>query len=166
MQETESFKEYLRERQTEKGTYVGWRYGDDTLHEINTWLSDSYIPNPIHITKIHSTIIYSRVEFDFEPKGRFIVPEYAQTNRLGTFDTRDGKRALIWFIDCQAMTDRHNHIMKTTAATFDYDEYTPHITLSYDIPADYDISKLHIQGLPIVLQLVSEYTEELDLDWA
>lgn len=163
MQKIDTFKIYLKERQVEKGTYIAWRYSEDTLRNLEIWLLNNDIPNPIEKEKIHSTVIYSRVQLDIEPKGKFFGNEYAQTNRLGTFDTQDGKRALIWFIDCPAMVDRHNYIMETTAATYDYDKFQPHITFSYDIPENYDVDKLTIHGLPLILTLVSEYKE--DLDW-
>lgn len=165
MQEINSFKEYINEKKSEKGTYIGWRYNRDTIRDISQWMIDNNIPNPIKKEKIHSTIIYSRKEIDIEPKGKLVASEYALSNRLGTFDTQDNKRALIWFIDCPAMVNRHNYIMKTTDATYDYVDYIPHITLSYEIPAEYDVDKLTTKGLPLALQIVSEYKEDLNLDW-
>ena len=44
--------------------------------------------------------------------------------------------------------------------TYSYDEYIPHITLSYDI-GDFDISKLNVKDLPSNFTINTEYKEDL-----
>jgi len=57
---------------------------------------------------------------------------------------------------------RFNTIINDYGATWDYEDYTSHITLSYNAP-NIDITKLPPYTGPI--NIVSEYAEDLDFDW-
>lgn len=59
------------------------------------------------------------------------------------------------------LSDRHYMLREQFDATHDFEEYIPHITLSYDI-GDFDVSKLpDIRAVLPDLYIVSEFNEEL-----
>ena len=68
-------------------------------------------------------------------------------------------------LDSSDLRERHEFLMKEHKATYDFPEYIPHITLSYDI-GDFDINTLDIEDLDdIDFQVIEEYKEDLNLDW-
>jgi len=67
--------------------------------------------------------------------------------------------------DCPELIDRHNALMKEHGATFDYDEFKPHVTLSYDVGREFDTKKLPVADIGDI-NVIDEYSEELNLDWA
>jgi len=156
------FKDYLQE-QEDGGSYVGVRFSLPTKERMRGFLDR--VPNAVPFEKIHSTLIYSRKRIDFVPMGEFKTPWYATADKFENWKTQDGKNALILLLKCDKMVNRHKEIMNTTDATYEYDEYKPHITLSYDVPEGFkDFSLPHIRiGL---LEVVEEYYEDLDLNWA
>lgn len=150
-----SFKTHLEEKKS--GTYIGVRYDESSVRKLLNLTSK--IPNGVLKDKLHSTIIYSRVKIDIPLLDN--MDWSAIPGKIEYWDTQDGKRAVILNVKCTDMIDRHKYIMETTKATYDYDEYKPHITLSYDVPKDYEMGPSGINELKII----SEYKEDLDLDW-
>ena len=68
----------------------------------------------------------------------------------------------------KTLSNRHNEIMKNNPkAVYDFPEYIPHITLSYDVE-DFDVSKLDYKSLSDYLggtiENGVEYTEDLNIE--
>ena len=92
---------------------------------------------------MHCTLLYSRKHCpDYKPLGKLNRPLHIQFGGFEIWPTQDKKHALIVRLDAPEMIARHNNLMKEHGATYDYDEYKPHITLSYDVGKDFDISTL------------------------
>lgn len=144
------------------GTYVGVKYDRESCKIIKQLALDLGVPNRITSDKIHSTVIYSRKYVPELKANNDIYPMNARGLELTIFDTRDGKRALVLKLKCQRLVDRHNQIMSEYQTTYDYPEYVPHITLSYDC-GDFD-PKSYKGELP-KLTIDEEYVEDLVLDW-
>jgi hypothetical protein len=139
------------------GLYVAAKFSESTLDEIEDLQRELKIPNPVPRHKIHSTICYSRVDVPYVcSTGSF---EVATSGELETWDTQDGK-VLVLKLDSDYLKFRHNYA-RALGATHDFPDYTPHITLSYNIgPAHYKGEvKCHVV-------LDREYKEPLQLDWA
>lgn len=139
------------------GLYVAAKFSESTLDEIENLQRELKIPNPVPRHKIHSTICYSRVDIPYVcSSGSF---EVATSGELETWDTSDGK-VLVLKLNSDYLTFRHNYA-RALGATHDFPDYTPHITLSYNIgPAHYKGEvKCHVV-------LDREYKEPLQLDWA
>lgn len=139
------------------GLYVAAKFSETTLDEIENLQRELKIPNPVPRHKIHSTICYSRVNIPYVcSSGSF---EVASSGKLETWDTKDGK-VLVLKLDSDYLKFRHNYA-RALGATHDFPDYTPHITLSYNIgPAHYDSEvKCHVV-------LDREYKEPLQLDWS
>lgn len=138
------------------GLYVAAKYSNRTLDQIEKLQRVLRVPNPVPREKIHSTICYSRVNIPYVTSaGSF---EVSDGGKLEIWDTQDGK-TLVLVLDSEYLTTRHNYA-RVLGATHDFDEYIPHITLSYNV------GELKFSGeyeLPIVLDY--EYKEPLQLDW-
>ena len=156
--------------ENKKGTYAGVRFSEETKNAVEQYNKDNDIPNPIKTDKLHTTLLYSRKYLpDYKPAGKYDKPMIGKVKKFDVFESRpdafDDKaaRCLVLLFDCPELVDRFNELMDKHDATFDYDEYKPHITFSYDI-GDMDIKDLpEFKGK---IELVSEYDEDLNLNWA
>ena len=109
-------------------------------------------------------------EGSFDKKSILSKEEYeklwVQLEKFEIWKTRDtGKNCLVLKYKCPALVKRHKFLMKEHKATFDFDEFIPHITLSYDI----NDMTLKDFGKPEEIGNISinkEYGQALDLDWS
>ena len=162
----------IYEEKKHKGTYAGVHFDYETKKRIQKYMRDNKIPNPLPLHKLHNTLIYSRKYLPkFKAQGRLDKPWIGEIVEFDIFESQkddNGKKSkcLVLKFECAKCVDRHNEIMDEHGATFDYDEYTPHITLSYDI-GDFDVKALPDPAKEIGdLNIVEEYQEDLNLDWA
>lgn len=153
-----SFKEYLIEAQA--GTYAAVKPSKEDGKKIKEFMDTYNIPNPEPVSELHSTLLYSR-KFLPNYKPDRALSHDAKINSLEVWPTKSGKNCLVAKLDAPSLCDRHAHLMDEHGATYDFSEFKPHISLSYDI-GDYDISKLKIDQLPQQLKMTKEYKESLD----
>jgi hypothetical protein len=156
--------------QSKKGTYAGVRFDTDTNRALHKYISENKIPNSIRPDKMHTTLLYSRKHLpNYKPAGKIQPPMTGNPSGLTVWDTQGENgpktKCLIFQYDCPELVTRHKSLMKEHEATFDYPEFKPHVTLSYDI-GDMDIDKLPDATEIGPLKLVEEYGEDLDLNWA
>lgn len=146
----------------QKGTYAGVRFDNKTLDKIEYWLKENCIENAVPRDKLHSTLLYSRKYLpDYTPQGDLRNPMIGVPYAFDIWTSSSGKNCLVLKFICNALQLRHEYLMKIHNATFDYSEYTPHITLSYDI----GIKKYFpVFNFPIIIN--HEYHEDLNLNWA
>jgi hypothetical protein len=157
-------------KQSEKGTYSGVRFNEDTVNNIRTFIEEEEIPNGVPDNKLHSTILYSRKHCpNYEPRGDLDEPLVGTPTEFDVWQSQpdeDGNKSncLIMKYDCDGLVERHKQLMDEHDATFDYDKFRPHVTLSYDI-GDMNIDNLDPSKIGD-LNIVKEYGEDLDMDWA
>lgn len=153
-----SFREFITES---KGLYIGVRFAQSFCEDLILFCSKNEIPNRVQRDEIHSTLIYSS-KFD-----NVVINDDGEDIGLGEplsfhiFETKDNKKALVLLIESEYLSNRHTELMCNYNLTYDFDEYIPHITLSYDI-GDFDFSKLNIEELPKVFTINTEYKEDLN----
>jgi len=151
-----------------KGTYAAVRFSDDTLQNIKEFIDNNDIKNGLDTKDIHATLLYSRNHLpDYVPKG-----DISYTASPSNFEVWESPanafkdeitHCLVLLLDCDELKDRFSELMDEHDATYDFDEYKPHITLSYDVGKDFDITTLNVSDIKD-LQIVTEYSEELNLD--
>ena len=164
--------EELMEDKTPDGTYAGVRFDDDTKKAINDYISDNNIPNGVANSKLHTTLLYSRKYLpDYKAQGDIEPPFEGTPTKLEVWQSQpdeDGNKSncLIMTYDCPDLIQRHKELMDEHKASYDYDEYKPHVTLSYDI-GDMDIKELpDISKAIKKVGINKEYQEDLNLSWA
>ena len=146
-------------RESVKGTYAAVKFTEDTLDRIEKLQEFYDLPNAVPRDKLHSTILYSRVYVPFIPEeGEKFLGSLCH---LKVFETQFGTNALVLAFESDYMQFRHD-IGTALGATWDYPEYVPHITLSYDVGA-----RKFGTDLEFDLEIVRshEYVEDLDLEW-
>ena len=155
-----------------RGTYAGTYFDINTVESIRDYITENKIPKPVNLSKLHTTLLYSRKFLpDYKAAGKYETPMIGTPTELVVWKTKgdDGSEpanCLVMKYECPDLVKRHQELMKTHGATYDYDEYNPHITLSYDI-GDMDITTLP-NVVEAIKQVVigEEYGEDLHLDWA
>jgi hypothetical protein len=148
-----------------KGTYVGLR----VLQPANDRLYQHCLDNGIEVKKsmfdrrLHVTVLYSRKHCPNIRPDRDITHYNARFSSYDVFTGQNGKYALVMKLSAPGVTARHLKLMAEHGATYDYPEYLPHITLSYD----YDMPRaVGIAPFPHNIILSEEYVEDLNLDWS
>lgn len=153
----------------QQGTYAGYRVSQDDDDTIMDLLKEIGVSNPVEKSDLHLTLLYSRKFLpDYEPASDTDI--WAYPSSFHVFNGQDGKNILVLMLDCKDCVKRHKELMKQHKATYDFPEYLPHLTLSYDIGDwfDADADKINSEfkdKLPKEFHINSEYMENLKLDW-
>lgn len=159
-----AYELFEQDDNTPDGTYAGVKLSDETVERIVAYCDEHDIPNPVPSDKLHVTLLYSRKYLpDYEAAGEYKKPMVGEPAGFDVWDTSDEEpsRCLVLKLDCERLLKRHEQLMNKHEATYDHDEYTPHVTFSYNIE-DYDESDLPKIDFPI--ELVKEYQDDLQLD--
>ncbi len=158
--------EILKEKNEEKGTYAGVRFSQDDEDVIVDLVKEMGLPNPIEKEEIHLTLLYSRKQLpNYKPATS--TDMWAYPKGFHIFTGGNGKAILVLKLDAPALHKRHIDLMKEHGATYDFPEYIPHITLSYDV-GDMDLKDIQekfTELLPKEFHINAEYKEDLNLDW-
>lgn len=159
-------RDFLIERKT-NGLYAAVYFSDDTINRISKYCKKAKIPNTLDTNDFHSTLAYSR-----KPLNNFVPIE--KLNETGIpigFEVwasepnafKDDKtHCLVLHYESDYMRKRFDEILDL-GATYDFDEYNPHISFSYDVGASFDIESLPPVDELGLLNIIGEYSEPLDL---
>lgn len=162
--------ELKKERRS--GTYAAVKYTSATCNVLKSLMDMYKIPNQVGVNDIHSTLIYSRVKIPTSEYRNFnenTLSKMKWVFRPTSFDLFNSsasstiKNVLVMKIDAPELKTLHKEII-SIGATHDFEEYEPHITLSYDVNESFDLDKLNI---PTFINLLPSeiYFESLDLNW-
>jgi hypothetical protein len=154
----ESLKAVL-EQVEQEGTYVGVNFSEETVLALEEYQHAIALPNPLPHSEFHTTLVYSQLSIPWDPQTDLDVE--AKIIGTTTFDARDGKRCFVILLECPWLQERFDKAM-ALGATYDFPEYKPHITLSYDI-GDFDINSVVDPDFPI--KIIEEYKKPLKKDW-
>lgn len=150
--------------ESKDGTYAGVHFSKKTRDNIIDYVEKHNIPNLTDVDDLHTTLLYSRKHLpNYVAAGRYETPLIGKPLSWKTWKTQEGKTCLVLPFECKELYQRHKDLMKEHKATWDYDDYKPHITLSYDIGDDFDTDTLPHFSKPI--EITEEYSTPLDLNW-
>lgn len=163
-------EELINEVKELPGTYAGVGFCDDTIKRIKTFIEENEIPQPVPDDKLHSTVLYSRKHLpDYQAAGEYEQPYEGTPTEFDLWKSQpdengETSNCLVLQYDCDPLVERHNSLMQEHGATFDFDEYRPHVTLSYNV-GDLDLSSLNPSDVGPI-NIINEYREDLNTDWA
>ena len=147
---------------TEKGSYAAVKFDPTTVKALEAYQYDNQIPVPLAADEFHSTVMFSQ-KYVPEFKTLGAIPEWQGMFTQWDIFPSDDEQALVLKFECHELTERFQEIMDEYDATWDHDDFHPHITLSYNV-GDLDISKLPKYDGPIII--IEEYNNDLDLGWS
>lgn len=157
-----SFKDFIIESMD--GTYVSVRFNKKSNKVLADLRNELAVPNPLQSNKFHSTVLFSRKPIDV-PLGTTKIHAYMTNSLLlKEWKGNNGKTALVATYESKYLTDSHNYF-RALGGTHDFPDYTPHITLSYDIGDNVGMynGKVIILNSSIIAN--KQIIEPLDLDW-
>lgn len=145
------------------GTFVGISPTDETIEIIEELIKTHNIPSPIDSKDLHCTLLFSRkvveeavdTELDEEVEG-----SVASCHIWG----KDND-TLVLKLKSKQLTELHKNYIEM-GGTHDFKDYMPHVSISYDLKDDYEISpklRAYIKTLP-PFKFRKIYVEDLDLD--
>lgn len=149
---------------TEEGTFAGVKFSDASMQTLKAFSDKNNIPNPAPPKDYHATLLFSHTPLpDYEPRGSYkaaltAIPKYA------TIFGDDDEKALVIVLDAPRLVKRHKYLMsKHPEATWDHDDFIPHVTLSYNV-GDFDPNNLNVSDIG-PLDIVEEYSADIEADW-
>ena len=155
----------MTENRRNPGTYISCEYDRESLEPLVKWMQDHEIPFPIQLGQIHTTILYSRTPVSAIPAIDFadweIEPMHFELFPLSSEDVGE-LRALVLRLSSDELIDTHNKLV-ARGGSHDFPDYHPHLTISYNVPADFDLSKLTVPDVKLRPRAV--YIKPLDRNW-
>lgn len=148
------------------GTYVQVKFSPATINRIMQMVREGEVPNPVDPQDLHCTVIYSETgdHTKVESLGVFSPPIIARPSDLAVFRQRDGLLCLVLQIDCEELHTRHQQLRDEYGLKHSFDEYRPHVTLSYDCGPTYAFtSTLDPWRYLDKLEIVEEIVEKLEV---
>lgn len=150
------------------GTYIAVSFTKESADKLQALSKSLEVENIVAKDKYHVTVVYSRKPFtDFTINGKLKKPWLVAPTELEIFETQSGSRALVLRLDAPKLVQRHEYFAREHGATYDFDEYKTHVTLSYDVGSDWEIPEdFEVTKMFKTLSIDEEYYEPLDNDWA
>ena len=155
--ESETEKEINTEVTYPKGVYIACKLSEVTEASIKEY-QEKYLKGQDINEDLHCTLIYSQ-------KPHVDEIEASEYKAVGTFNQFNlfgpDNNVLVLEIQSEDMIRRNEALVDEYGFISDYDEYKPHITLSYEFKGE--INSLPIIDFEIILE--KEYIDPLDTDW-
>lgn len=150
------------------GTYAAVTFSEKTVQSLVELQESLDVPNPLASSEFHSTLLYSRKNLpNYIPLGELtpVVTSDSEDFMLDIWPSGE-KNVLVLIYPCEWLTNRWKELTEEHDAPWDFPDFTPHITLSYDVgdfqPKD---KVVHFASKkPIVI--VDEYSKDLDTDYS
>lgn len=149
---------FMNEEKALPGLYVAAFFSEETNEKLGAWMRENNIQDPVAEASLHTTIVHSRVPVVFEPNHTLDIKVDTRTAQLEIWDTPSGRTLVLHYFSPYL----HIRFFEAMAAgaTYDYDEYKPHVSLSYDVGPDFTIDM--VSPIDFSLVIAGEYSEELD----
>lgn len=151
------------------GTYAAVKFSEATEKSLVELQESLGIPNPLDSSEFHSTLLYSRKHLpNYLPLGE-LTPVQTSDSEDFTLDiwaSNGGeKNILVLIYPCEWLKSRWESLSEEHGASWDFPDFTPHITLSYDV-GDFKLPErtVHFTSKkPIVI--VEEYSSALNEEY-
>jgi hypothetical protein len=148
------------------GTYAGVRFHTATNQMLH-WITKQFdVPNAVRPDRFHSTLLYTDKDLStYTPWGEVYPYLRGTPTEFAVWKTRDEEMScLVLQYECEDLSLRHLKLIADHKAPFDFSQYIPHVTLSFNVGPDFELyhmNKYLAAGLPKII-IVEEYKEALD----
>lgn len=134
--------------------------------ELIAWAKSQGLSSTLPAGDMHVTVLYSRTAVDPMKMGETWSSEEDGGLKVKPGGPRAverlGENAVVLLFSSWALSSRHREMVEA-GGSHDWPEYQPHVTLSYEVPADFDLET--IKPYAGELRFGAELFEPLDLDW-
>ena len=153
------FSKLMKEEHNKRQLYISVKPDKRFARALQNIVETFNVPKPHDLTKMHCTLIYSKKPVIW-PVADCEAQYSASFEKFHVFHSRDGSNVLVAKLASSDLQRRHNELMKSTDASYDFPAYLPHVTISYDI-GDFDIKTINTTMIPPVV-FSGEMCESLD----
>lgn len=146
-----TFNQFMSE--SVDGLYTYRKPNHHSIQIVNEWMQENQIPNPISPDELHVSVVTSEValpQYVPDPVAVMINPSSYWIDILGD--------ALVLRFKSDPLASQWEHANALGAKT-KWPTYQPHMSLSYDVPIDYDTS--HLKPFPVHLILNEEQSKPM-----
>lgn len=130
------------------------------------WAKENGFTSTLSADDMHVTVLYSKTAVDPMKMGESWSGDEQGRIRVKPGGPRAierfGENAVVLLFASWDLESRHRSMVEA-GGSHDFDEYHPHVTLSYEMPADVDLAA--IKPYAGALEFGPELFEPLDLDW-
>jgi hypothetical protein len=121
-----------------EGVYGSFKLTEDSTKKLSEWIKDNNVIEPVEDEDFHITTTYSKVDPEQE-----IIPSEKNNIRLDhkEFSIATYGRALVIEVESKDLETIHKSAIDS-GASYDYETYKPHITISYNAEANENIIPL------------------------
>jgi hypothetical protein len=130
------------------------------------WAKENGFTSTLAPDDVHVTVLYSRLPVDPMKMGESWSGDDQGRIRVKPGGPRAierfGENAVVLLFASWELESRHRSMVEA-GGSHDFDNYHPHVTLSYEVPADIDLAA--IKPYAGALEFGPELFEPLDLDW-
>ena len=165
-----SFEQFVEEMDAmSSGTFVGMKATPKTARDLFNFSEKHAIPNSLPMGDFHVTVVYSREQVlpDKVARGYLKKALKAKAYKLEVFPTEDydedgfQMHALVLKLKSPQLERRHQLLKSKHNASHTFDEYIPHVTLSYNYSP-----LLAVPPMPdFPIEFDFEYTKPIEYDW-
>lgn len=136
----------------------------DVAFKLMNHFIEQGVPDVLPDDKFHTTIVYStKAPVNYEETGKVHVPKiFAMPTSLECWQTQSGKNALVLRLFSPHLSKMHEQMMERHQLSYDFEEYKPHMTISYDIKL-FDWKNVQPFNYPIEFDVFCD--DEVDEDW-
>jgi hypothetical protein len=138
------------------GTYAAYHVSEETKNALVEFCELIGISDPVLAEDFHTTLLYSKKTHDDYVPDVTLVFE-AKFKGFEVFSTSSGTKALVLLLDCPELEARHSFLMEQHQATYDFETYHPHISLTYLFYGEMNDLPAYIG--PLIL--ISEFKEDI-----
>lgn len=138
------------------GVYVAVRFDERSVKKILNYARKIGISQPISKSKLHCTVIASRITKDFTPLKKIDIYPIVKCLKILN-------KCVVLELDCASLNERHEELRLQYHLMSDFGYYIPHITLSYE-PQLIDIDTLNASFVEFEIHAISEYVQPLDFN--
>lgn len=139
--------------------YGAVSFSEQTVRMLEEWCEANKIPNPVDLESMHATFVHTTnlTRQDWKVKAKLNPPVVVQPKdcKLETWRSPKG-RILVLTFKSEWLHSRWKKA-RDMGASWKFASFIPHVTLSYDIGDNVDISKYRPPMFPLVIE--REYTE-------
>lgn len=130
------------------------------------WAKENGFKSTLSADDLHVTVLYSKTAVDPMKMGESWAGDEQGRMRVKPGGPRAierfGENAVVLLFASWELESRHRSMVEA-GGSHDFDEYHPHITLSYEVPDGVDLTA--IKPYAGALEFGEELFEPLDLDW-
>lgn len=150
-----SVLEFMR---SSRGIFSAVKFDKKTTQKIVEFQKINNVKNPISQKDLHTTIIFSPDKYILDYPIEKHLDIKAKVVGFEKWRMNNGNYCLVVLLDCDFLNERFEKLSKQFGIKNPYDEYKPHVTLSYDVPKYMNVSNL--KDNIGELRIISEYVQD------